>query len=113
MQLGLDVKNPLDSAQRVRFAIYLEMPTGGAYTLMDKTVTLPPKLYYSNPDFMVFRLPDIPAGTYTWHAILETPLTGEIICEDAAEWVFVLGETPTADITEALEQTTVVLDFDK
>ena len=113
MQLGLDVKNPLDSAQRVRFAIYLEMPTGGAYTLMDKTVTLPPKLYYSNPDFMVFRLPSIPAGTYTWHAILEKPLTGEIICEDAADWEFVLGETPTADITEALEQTTVVLDFDK
>ena len=113
MQLGLDVKNPLDSAQRVRFAIYLEMPTGGAYTLMDKTVTLPPKLYYSNPDFMVFRLPSIPAGTYTWHAIIEDAVTGEIICEDTAPWEFVLEWASTEDITGALEQTTVVLDFDK
>jgi len=113
MHLGLAVKNPLDSAQRVRFNIYLEMPAGGAFSLIDKTVTLPPGLYYSNPNFMVFRLPDIPAGTYTWHAMLEDPLTGEIICEDAADWEFVLGETPAADITEALEQITVVLDFDK
>ena len=113
MHLGLDVKNPLDFALRVRFNIYLEMPAGGAFTLMDKTVMLPPGLYYSNPDLMVFRLPGIPAGSYTWHAILEDPLTGEIICEDTALWEFVLGGTSTADITEALEQTTVVLDFDK
>jgi len=88
MYLSLDVKNPLDSAQRVSLDIYLEMPTGGTYTLMDTTVTLPAEFDYSNPDFKVFRLPPMASGTYTWHAILEDPVTGEIICEDIAEWEF-------------------------
>jgi len=111
MYLGLDVKNPLDSAQGVSFDIYLETPMGRNLTLMDTTVTLPAELGYSNPNFKVIRLPSIPEGTYTWHAILEDPITGEIICEDTAEWEFIGIELPTEDITEVLEQTTVVIDF--
>jgi len=89
MHLGLDVKNPLDSAQTVRLNIYLEMPTGGTFTLMGTTVTLPAGLDYCNPDFKVFPLPTIPTGTYTWHAILADPVTGTIISESEAKWEFV------------------------
>ena len=111
MHLGLDVKNPLDSAQRVSLNIYLETPTGGTLTLIDTTVTLPAGLIYSNPNFWGKKLPSIPEGKYTWHAILDDPVTGEIICEDTAEWEFVLTGAPTGDITEVLEQTTVVIEF--
>ena len=113
MHLGLDVKNPLDYAQRVSLYIYLELPTGGTFTLINTTVTLLAGLDYSNPDFMVFKLPSIPAGTYTWHAILDNPATGEIICKDTVKWEFVPMIAPTEDITEALKQTTVVTDFDE
>jgi len=89
MHLGLDVKNPSDSAQKVSFDIYLETPTGDTFTLIDTTVTLPAGCDYSNPDFKEFRLPSIPAGTYTWHAILADPVTGAIISESEAEWEFV------------------------
>jgi len=112
MHLGLDVKNPLDSLQRVSLNIYLEMPTGGTFTLIDSTVTLPIGLDYCNPNFKVFRLPSIPAGTYTWHAKLSDPFTGEIISEDTAEWAFVSTRTQTEEITEVLEQTTVEIDFE-
>ena len=110
MHLGLDVKNPLDSAQRVSLYIYLELPTGGTFTLIDTTVTLPAGLDYSNPNFKVFRLPSIPAGTYTWHAILVDAVTGEIICEDTAEWKFVGRESPIeiADIAETFPTITEI-----
>jgi len=111
MHLGLDVKNPIDSAQKVSLNIYLETPIGRNYTLIDTTVTLPAKLDYSNPHFKVFALPRIPAGTYTWHAVLDDPVTGEIICEDTASWEFVSTGAPTEDITGMLEQTTAVIDF--
>lgn len=111
MHLGLDVNNPLDSAQKVSLHIYLELPTGGTITLIDTTVTLPAELDYSNPDFKVIKLPPIASGTYKWYAQLSDPITGEVICEDTAEWEFVSTGVPTEDITEVLEQTTVVIEF--
>ena len=111
MHLGLDVKNPLDSAQRVSLYIYLELPTGGTFTLIDTTVTLPAELDYSNPDFTVFTLPNIPTGKYTWHAILDDPATRAIIYEDTAVWEFVLRGASTEDITEILELITGDIDF--
>jgi len=111
MHLGLDVKNPLDSVQSVDLNIYLELPTGGTFTLIDTTVTLPAGFDYSNPNFKVIKLPSIASGTYTWYAQLSDPITGKIICEDIAEWEFVTTVAPTEDITEVLEQTTVVIDF--
>jgi hypothetical protein len=113
MYLGLDITNPADSAQAVGISIYLEQPTGGTFTLTDTAFTLPAGLDYSDPSFMTFTLPSLPAGTYTWHAILSDPATGAIISEDTAEWEFyprLLG-AQTAVITEMLEQTTVQMDF--
>ena len=115
MHLGLDVKNPLDSAQMVRLNIYLETPTGGNFTLMDTTVTLPAGLDYSNPNFKMFTLPSLPAGTYTWHVILSDSATGAIISESEAEWDFVgVGiEAPTEieDIAKAFPPITEPIEF--
>jgi len=108
MHLGLDVKNPLDSAQRVGLNIYLETPIARNITLIDRTVALPAGLNYSNPSFKVFKLPNIPKGTYAWHAILRDPVTDEIISEDTAYWEFVPTGATTEDFTEMLEQTTVI-----
>jgi hypothetical protein len=116
MHLGLDVKNPTDSAQRVSPSIYLELPTGGTFTLIDTTVTLPAGLDYCNPNFKVFPLPTIPTGTYTWHAILGDPVTGAIISESEAEWDFVgVGiEKPieTEDITKIFPPITGKIEFE-
>lgn len=108
MHLGLDVNNP-GSAQYVTLNIYLDQPTGGTFTLVDTTVTLPAGLDYSNPDFKVFRLPSIPKGTYTWHAQLSDPVTDEIICEDTAEWRYVStaatrGEMTPEEIAKEIEK---------
>jgi hypothetical protein len=120
MHVGLDVTNP-GAARDVRFAVWLELPTGGMYVLTYTSVTLPAGLDYSNPDFAVFTLPDIPTGTYIWNAALIAP-TGPIeppfICDDTWDWYFyspVGTETPTEDITTVLEQAkdTVVIDFGK
>jgi hypothetical protein len=114
MHLGLNVTNPSD-AQPVRFAIWL-MKNGGIYVLTYTSVTLPAGLDYRNPDFMVFTLPGLPSGTYIWHAALIEP-SGPIdfISHDTASWEFVpaVAEGPTKDISEALEQTTVVIEFSK
>ena len=115
MHLGLDVKNPLDSAQNVGIDIWLEMPAyPWTYTLIHvPSIKLPAGLDYSNPAFKVIKLPPIASGTYTWYAQLSNPITGEIICEDTAEWEFISTRAPTEDITEVLGQTTVVIDFDE
>ena len=115
MHLGLDVKNPLDSAQTVRLNAYLEMPTGGTFTLMDTTVTLPAGLDYCNPNFKVFKLRSIPEGTYTWHAILRD-VTG-IISESTAEWDFVGAgiaepiEIEMEEITKTFPPITETIEF--
>jgi hypothetical protein len=98
MHLDLNVNN-LGSAQYVTLNIYLESPTGGTFTLIDTVVPLPAGLEYSNPDFKMFRLPGIPAGTYTWHAILEDPLTEAEIYADTAEWIYVSTATTQGEMT--------------
>jgi hypothetical protein len=111
MHVGLNVTNPGD-AKAVSVQIGLEKPDGSSVWFINvPSVTLPAEFDYRNPDFKVFTLPDIPAGTYTWRAILDDPVTGEIICEDTASWEFVSNGAPTEDIFEALEQTPVVIDF--
>jgi hypothetical protein len=114
MHLGLDVANPGD-ALPVRFAVWLEQPGGGIYVLTYTSVTLPAEFDYSNPDFMVFTLPGIPSGTYTWNAaLIEASGPVVFISHDTAEWEFVsavAGAAPTEDIRGVLEQTAVVIDF--
>ena len=111
MHLGLDVTNPGD-AQPVRFAIWLEQPGGGIIVVTYTSITLPAGLDYNNPNFMVFTLPDLPSGTYIWHAALIEPSGPvEFISYDTAEWEFVLTGPSTEDIAEALERSTVVIDF--
>ena len=122
MHVGLDVTNLDIADQDVRFALWLELPTGGIYVVYPPTpVTLPAGLDYSNPDFMVITLSGLADGTYIWNAALIAP-TGPIeppfICDDTWDWYFyspVGTETPTEDITTVLEQakTTVVIDFGK
>ena len=97
MHLGLDVANPGD-ALNVSVNIWLEMPVPPwEYILVDvPTVTLPAGLDYCNPDFKVFKLPNIPDGRYAWHAMLEDPLTGEILSESTAPW-YVSAEEPKVE----------------
>lgn len=103
MALGLKVTNPGEK-QKVSVKIWLEKPDGGTITLIDTYVTLPAELDYNNPSFKVFKLPNIPDGTYVWHAVLDDPVSGEILSEDTAEWEFVGGEVvATVDITEVLQ----------
>ena len=108
MLVSLDVTNPGD-AQDVSVHIGLEKPDGGTVWFINKpSVTLPAGLEYSK-DKMI-TLPSIPAGVYTWRAILDDPTTGEIICEDTAEWGFDVY-APTEDLTGVLEQIAADIDF--
>ena len=108
MHVGLDVTNPGD-AQAVSVKIGVEKQDGSTVWFISKpSVTLPAGLEYSKDKLIT--LPSIPAGIYTWRAILDDPVTGEIICEDTAEWEFVGGEGLT-DLTEILKEITVFEDF--
>ena len=107
MALGLNVKNPGEK-QEVSAKIWLEVPTGGTFTLIDTYVTLPAGLDYNNPNFKVFPLPGIPDGTYVWHAVLDDPATGEILSEDTAKWDFAGIDAPIEDITKALPPCTTI-----
>ncbi len=89
MHIGLNITNPGD-ARAVSARIGLEKPDGKTVWFINvSSVTLPAELDYNNPDLKVFTLPNIPAGPYTWHAMLDDPATNLIICEDSASWSFV------------------------
>jgi len=108
MHVGLDVTNP-GGAQAVSVGIGLDKPDGSTVWFINKpSVTLPAGFEYSKDKLII--LPSIPAGIYTWRAILDDPVTGEIICEDTAEWEFVGGEGLT-DLTEILKEITIIEDF--
>ncbi|MFQ6063060.1 MAG: NosD domain-containing protein, partial [Methanosarcinales archaeon] len=49
---------------------------------------LPANLNYTNPNFKVFRIPNIRSGNYTWYAQLTNTSTGEIISISSATWTF-------------------------
>ena len=89
MYLGLDIKNP-GSALTACVAVWLENPSGSiiAVPVHAHTANLPAGLNYSNPNFMVFTLPSIPPGSYTWHAAIMDPPTHSIISKDTAQWEF-------------------------
>ncbi len=110
MHVGINVTNPGD-AMPVRFAVWLEQPSGRIYVLTYTSVTLPTGLDYSNPDFAVFTLPGLPSGTYTWDAaLIEASGSVVFISHDTVEWEFVsavAGAAPAEDIAGVLEQTTV------
>ena len=113
MHLGLNITNP-GGAQTVRFATWLEQPAGWIYVLTYTSVTLPAELDYNNSDFVVLTLPDIPAGTYTWHAALIEP-SGPIVIirQDMTSWDFVpaVAGAPTEDIAGVLEHTAIAIDL--
>ena len=111
MHAGIEVTNP-GSDLPVRFAVWLEDTGEDTHVLTFTSLTLPSGLEYSNPDFAVFTVPNIPAGTYTWNAAIIEPYGPmEFISHDTAEWEFVSGVIPTEDITTVLEQVMVVIDF--
>jgi C1A family cysteine protease len=101
MHVGLDVTNP-GAARDVRFAVWLKMPDGGRVLRYTPTpVPLSAGFEYSNSNFREFSLPDIPTGTYTWHAALIEPLGPiELISHDTASWEFgpAVAGAPTEDI---------------
>jgi C1A family cysteine protease len=89
MHVGLNITNPGD-ARAVSARIGLEKLDGNTVWFINvSSVTLPAELDYSNPDLKAFTLPNIPTGTYTWHAMLDDPATNLIICEDIASWEFI------------------------
>ena len=108
----MKVKNPGEK-QEVSLNIWLETPTGGTISLIDTYVTLPAGLDYNKPKFRVFVLPNIPDGTYVWHAVLDYPATGEILSEDTAIWEFFGIDAPGADIAKALPLCTTPIDFEE
>lgn len=90
MYLGLDMTNTVGHAITVCIAVWLEMPGGARKVILHAhAVTLPDGLDYSNPAFMSFMLPSIPAGIYTWHAAFLNPATHSILLHGTAEWQFV------------------------
>ena len=112
MYLGLDIKNP-SSALTACVAIWLEDPTGSfmAAPVHAHTANLPAGLDYSNPNFMVFTLPSIPLGTYTWHAAIMESATHSVIDEDASLWVFASKGEVKDSITITPEISEVEIDF--
>lgn len=84
-KVGLDIINQ-NEAVKVKIEILLEK-NGTIYSLLNKKVTLPSKLNYSNPEFKSFLLPNLPSGTYTLIAqFVDT--YGNIISMDNATWNF-------------------------
>lgn len=89
MQLGLDAINP-NSVKYVCFAIWIELPDSSIDMYMhEHSVFLPIGTVYNNPAFDTIILPDIPAGTYTWHVAFLDRTTHTILAENTAEWQFV------------------------
>ena len=108
MYLGLDIKNPDSVALTACVAVWLENPSGSiiAVPVHAHTANLPAGLDYSNPNFMVFTLPSIPSGTYTWHAAIMEPATHSVIAEDYSGWDFMSTRETTGDIRRVLEDIT-------
>lgn len=88
MNVGLSVTNPLATPYNCRFAVWLQMPTGGIVVVINTLVTLPSGLNYNNPAFLSFTLPPLPSGSYTWHAAIIDPATGSFVAHDTATWTF-------------------------
>jgi hypothetical protein len=89
MDVGLDISYWGDDTMRC-FALWIENPLGGVKIIRHAhNIPLPQGFEYSDPAFMTFVLPSIPAGVYTWHATLLDPSTHDIIMEDTAEWEFI------------------------
>lgn len=111
MLVSLGVTNPGEE-QAVSVHIGVEKPDGKiVWFINEPSVTLTAGFEYSIEKMLT--VPRIPAGTYTWHAVLTNPKTGLILCEDTASWELVLPSTPTGDMTDVLDQLASTLDFDK
>ena len=111
MCLGLNVTNPGD-AMRAGIKIWLNTPTGRNFTLLNTIVTLPSGLEYANPCFKRFKLPAIPAGNYTWYALIYEPSTEARISEDNASWYFAGKGGSQERIYELLKQETPRIHFE-
>lgn len=89
MYLGLDVMNP-DSVKYVCLAIWATLPDSSTYLYRhEHSVVLPIGAVYGNPTFDSITLPNLPSGTYTWHAAFLDTAPHMIVVEDTAEWQFV------------------------
>lgn len=86
-RLGLDVINP-NCPYQARVNIWIETLNGKNYTLLNKSYLLPANLNYTNPNFKVFRVPNIISGNYTWYAQLANTSTGDLISSSSATWTF-------------------------
>ncbi|RZN40562.1 MAG: hypothetical protein EFT35_02825 [Methanophagales archaeon ANME-1-THS] len=111
MLVSLGATNPGEE-QAVSVHIGVEKPDGKTVWFINKpSVTLTAGFEYSTEKLLT--VPSIPAGTYTWHAVLTNPRTGLILCEDSASWEMVLPNTPTGDITDVFDHLASALDFGK
>ena len=108
MEVGLDIKNP-GSAMTACVAIWLTDPTGGfmAAPVHAHTANLPAGLDYSNPNLLVFTLPNLPSGTYAWHAAIMEPPTHSVIVEDTTRWVFTSTKATVEDMPGSMKETAV------
>lgn len=88
MRLGLNITNP-DGSAIVDFVIWITLVDNSTYLyLYLPSVAIPSKLEYGNPSFRIITLPNLPTGSYTWHAAFLSSETYQIIIEDIAEWEF-------------------------
>lgn len=113
MDVGLNVTNPVGD-MLVNIYIWLDLPDGGKYWVVNTSVTLPAGLTYSNPTFMSFTLPPITAGQYAWHAQIQDPATSKIISESIWPWTFSSMATESSGMkTFELERTSAKTNFAK
>ncbi|MFQ6057089.1 MAG: NosD domain-containing protein, partial [Methanosarcinales archaeon] len=73
---------------QARIKIWIENTTGSNFTLLNNSYLLPRNLNYTNPNFKVFRVPNIKSGNYTWYAHLLNASTEEVVSRSSATWTF-------------------------
>jgi len=116
MYVGFNLTNP-GSAQKVGMNIWIDMPGGGKKMIVSyPSITLPAGLDYVKYPWMTITLPTIPAGNYSWHAILKNTTSGTIISESISPWTY--SKTLQAAAGSSMEMDAILqgvpeIDFEK
>jgi V8-like Glu-specific endopeptidase len=86
MKLYVQVKNPTPTPVPVRAIIYLQLPSGAKYTILDMTTTLPANFDSGIVLYKTFTIPSAPVGSYSWVAQLKNPSTSALIAQTIWNW---------------------------
>ncbi|UCG45129.1 MAG: zinc carboxypeptidase [Candidatus Bathyarchaeota archaeon] len=86
MEVGLNLTNPQDEVE-VGVYVWVDRPNQSKYwILQEPQITIPAGVEYSNPIWRTFSLPLLPAGNYSWHAVVVDPATEYILSESLYHW---------------------------